>query len=472
MAGQYSSYLTARPRFRPMPSQLRGLRAAPLLRILLVSVLAFLASTFAFLAGTARATYTGVQDTTTLGTVAAGGDWLVVPQYEDNSDPGLIDGTPFDNTTSSLEVSRVSGPRHISFRSVSARYSLTMGPMLVAGARKVLAVAWADTVGAGQIDNATLSASGNLPAQLTQTGTPTDDSLRLSVGPDGAYAVSWKDGTGAHVMAAPAGTQRLGALLGPDVPLDPADRVVLSGGDSFWLVKDTSGGLSAAPAVFGQNSAPHALKVSEPVNAVSEAVHATTLGDDAGGLWALARGNRGWIAVHIDRAGRLSSMPLPAGATHAVIALVGTTAVIAYRAAPHCATYIERLHATATPHTPRTRTALTPGATACSTLEGIAVDPASATAYVLMHSSHGTTLTTETTMRHTSSWRGSLTGRFDAIVSAGSNRVVIESNGPQRNIGEQCGGADPSSSQSYFFRVFHQAQLKRTGRLDASVLHC
>jgi hypothetical protein len=439
-----------------MPSQWR--RARPLLTVLVVLVLAFLP-------GAARATYTGVQDVTAFGTVAAGGDWIVVPRYEDNSDPGLIDGTPFNDTTSSLEVSRVSGPRYISFRSVAARYSLTMGPMLVAGARNVLAVAWTDAAGAGQINGATLNASGGLSDPVTQSGVPTDDSLRLSAGPDGAYAVSWRDGTGAHVMAAPAGAQRLTALLGPDVPLDPADQVVLSGADSFWLVNDRGGGLSAAPAVFGQDSAPHALTVSG-------SVHATTLGDDAGGLWVLARGNRGWFAAHVGRAGQLSSTRLPAGATNAVMALAGATAVIAYRAGSHCSSYIERLRSTVTPHAPTARTNLTPRATGCSTPKGIAVDPASATAYVVMHSIHGTTLTVETTTRNTSTWRGSLAERVDAIVAVGSNRVVVESNGPQRNTGEQCGGANPSSSQAYFLRVFHRVHLERSGRLDASVLNC
>jgi hypothetical protein len=440
-----------------MPLQSRRSRGS-LLTVLLAWVLAFLP-------GAACATYTGVQDTTTLGTVAAAGGWIVVPQYEESYDPGEIDGTPFNHTTSSLEVSRVSGSRYISFRSVQARYSLTMGPMLVAGAQNVLAVAWTDAAGAGQIDNATLSASGNLPDPVTQSGAPTDGSLRLSAGPDGAYAVSWRDGSGAHVMAAPAGAQRLTALLGPDVPLDPAEHLVLSGGDSLWLVSDAAGGLSAAPAVFGQDSAPHAL-------AVSDAVDATTLGDDAGGLWALARGNRGWFAAHLDRAGKLSSTALPTGAEDAVIALAGTTAVIAYRAGPHCATYIERLRSSATAHTSTDRMNLTPRGTACWTPKGIAVDPASATAYVLMQSTHSTALATETKTRSTSSWRGSLTEHLDAIVAAGSNRVLVESNGPERNLGEQCGGANASSSQSYFFRIFHRAHLERSGRLDASVLNC
>jgi hypothetical protein len=440
-----------------MPWRLRRSRAS-LLTVLLASVLGLLP-------GTARATYTGVHDVTTLGSVAAGGGWIVVPQYEDNYDPGMIDGTPFDDTTSSLEVSRVSGPRAMSFTSVSAGYSVTMGPMLVAGAQNVLAVAWTDAAGAGQIDDATLSASGKLPDLFMESGAPSEDSLRLSAGPDGARAVSWREGTGLHVMGAPAGVQGLTALIGPDVPLDPSDHVVLSGGDTFWLVNEAAGGLSAAPAVFGQDSAPN------PVS-FSDALDAATLGDDAGGLWALARGNRGWFAAHVDRAGQVSSTPLPAGARDAVIALAGTTAVIAYRAGPHCATYVERLRPTATPHTPTGRTSLTPRSTACSTPKGIAVDPASAAAYVLMRSSHATTLVRETTTRSTSSWRGPLTERVDAIVAAGSDRVVVESNGPQRDIGEQCGGAAPSFSQSYFLRVFHRTHLERTGRLDASIQNC
>jgi hypothetical protein len=423
-----------------------------------------LAWLLALLPSAARATYTGVQDVKTFGTVAAGRGWIVVPQYEDNSDPGSIDGTPFNDTTSSLEVARVSGPRYISFRSVAARYSLTMGPMLVAGAQKVLAVAWTDAAGAGQVNSATLSANGGLPAPLTQAGLATEGSLRLLGGPDGTYAVSWRDGAGTQVMAAPAGAQPLTALLGPDVPLDPADQIVLSGGETFWLVSD-SGGLSVAPAVFGQDQAPHAVSVSDAVNA-------TTLGDDAGGLWALARGNRGWLAAHVDRAGQLSSTTLPAGASNAVIAVAGTTAVIAYRAGPHCTTYIERLRSTVTPHAPTGRTRLTPRATACSTPKGIAVDPASATAFIVMQSGHSTTLATETTTRNTSSWHGSLTERIDAIVAVGSNRVVVESSGPQRETAEQCGGAGPSSSQSYFVRVFRGAHIERSGRLDGSVLNC
>lgn len=81
-------------------------------------------------------------------------------------------------------------------------------------------------------------------------------------------------------------------------------------------------------------------------------------------------------------------------------------------------------------------------------------------------------LTTEARGGRTSSWRGSLSGQLDAIVAAGSNRVVIETHGPEQEIGEQCGGAGPSSSQPYFLRVFHGAGLERTGKLDASVLNC
>jgi hypothetical protein len=89
-----------------------------------------------------------------------------------------------------------------------------------------------------------------------------------------------------------------------------------------------------------------------------------------------------------------------------------------------------------------------------------------------MRSSHATTLAREAATRSTSSWRGPLTERVDAVVAAGSDRVVVESNGPQRDIGEQCGGAAPSFSQSYFIRVFHGVHLERTGRLDASIQNC
>ena len=65
-----------------------------------------------------------------------------------------------------------------------------------------------------------------------------------------------------------------------------------------------------------------------------------------------------------------------------------------------------------------------------------------------------------------------LSGRLDAILATGSNRVVVESNGPQHDIGEQCGGANPSSTQPYFFHVFHAAQLERSGELEASVMNC
>jgi hypothetical protein len=58
-------------------------------------------------------------------------------------------------------------------------------------------------------------------------------------------------------MGAPAGGQGLAALIGPDVPLDASDRVVLSGGDTFWLVNEGAGGLSAAPWAGTGASAPH-----------------------------------------------------------------------------------------------------------------------------------------------------------------------------------------------------------------------
>ncbi|HMD51735.1 MAG TPA: hypothetical protein VKG62_03400 [Solirubrobacteraceae bacterium] len=413
----------------------------------------------------AGATYTGVQDTTTFGTVAAGGGWIVVPQYAEDNDPGEIDGTPFSDTTSSLEVARASGPRQISFRSVSASYSVTMGPMLLAGAEHVLAVAWTDSAGTGQIDSAVLNSHGDLPNPLTRTGAPIDDSLRLSAGPDGGYALSWRDGTGEHALAASAGAQVPAPLLGPDVQLAPTDQVVLSGDDSLWLVNDAAGGISATPAVFGQDTTPDAVTIGE-------ALDVTTVGDDAGGLWVLARDSRGWFAAHLARDGRLASTPLPSDAAHPVIALAGTTAVVAYRAGHRCATYVQRIASTATPATASTRTDLTPGASSCSTPTAIAVDPASRTAYVLTSSNGGTILTTESATRSTNRWPGSLRERIDAIVALGSNRVVVESNGPRRDIGEQCGGAADSLRQWYLVRVFHGASLERSGELEASVMNC
>jgi hypothetical protein len=423
-----------------------------------------LAAVLALLPGAALATYTGVQDSTTFGTVAAGGGWIVVPRYEEDSDPGTIDGSPFNNTTSSLEVSRALGTRYISFRQVSARYSSTMGPMRAAGAGKTLALAWTDAAGAGQIHDATFGAGGNLSETVMQ-GVPIGNSLALVTGLDGAYGVSWTDGSGAHVMVAPAGAPGLTALLASAVPLDPADHVVLSGGESFWLIDDAGGRVSAAAALFGQDSTP------QPATVLA-AADPTELGDDAGGIWMLARGNRGWFASHLSRAGTLRTTSLPAGVTDPVIAVAGSTAVIAYRAGPRCASYIERVGAGASARGSTVRTNLAPRAAGCPTPTSIVVDQASATAYVLLRSRHGTTLATEMTNRDTSGWRGWLTERVDALVAVGSNRVVVESNQRARSTGEQCGGAGPSSSQAYFLRVFRRSQLQRTGRLEASVLNC
>jgi hypothetical protein len=61
---------------------------------------------------------------------------------------------------------------------------------------------------------------------------------------------------------------------------------------------------------------------------------------------------------------------------------------------------------------------------------------------------------------------------LDALVAAAANRVVMESNGPERDTGEACGGAEPSSARSYFFRIFQGARLVRSGRLQASTVHC
>jgi hypothetical protein len=253
-------------------------------------------------------------------------------------------------------------------------------------------------------------------------------------------------------------------LLGPGVPLEGADQVVLSGGDSFWLLNENGGLLSVSPATFGQDSPP-------PTISLGNTVGATALGDDAGGLWVLARRSGTWFAVHVDRAGGVNTTALPANTTNAVIALAGATAVIAYRSRAHCAVYIERLRPGGAGNLAQRRN-VSPRAGGCSSPKAIVVDPASAAAYVLMSARRRTTLTTETSGGKTSTWSAPLRERVDALAAAGSNKVVMESNGPVRNLGEQCGGAEPSSSQSYVFRIFQRARLVRSGRLEASTANC
>jgi hypothetical protein len=416
------------------------------------------------LPGAAAATYTGAQEVTAVGTVAAGGGWIAVPQYQYGSDPGEIDGTPSSSFSSWLEVAPVSGSRHVSFRSVQPNYSPTMGPMLVAGARRVLVAGWSNYAAPGRIDTATLSASGHLLAPASHIALANEGSLGLSSGPDGAYAVSWQDALGVHGIATPVGAPP-SALLGPDVSLEPAAQVVLSGGDSYWLVNEAGGLLSASPATFGQDSPP-------PVVSFGNAPGATALGDGSGGLWVLARRGGNWFAAHVDRAGGVNSTPLPAGTTNAVMALAGRAAVIAYRTRPHCATYIERLRPGGAPANLAQRRNISPRTGGCSTPKAIVVDPASATAYVVMSAGSTTSLTTETSGGKRSTWSAPLHERLDALVAGGSNRVVMESNGPERDTGEACGGAEPSSARSYFFRIFRGARLVRSGRLEASTVHC
>jgi hypothetical protein len=414
--------------------------------------------------GVAHATYTGAQEVTAVGTVAAGGGWIAVPQYQYGSDPGEIDGTPSSSFSSWLEVAPVSGSRHVSFRSVQPNYSPTMGPMLVAGARRVLVAGWNDSAAPGRIDTATLSASGHLSAPASHIALASEGSLHVSSGPDGAYAISWQDALGVHAIATAVGAAPT-ALVGPDVPFEPADQLVLSGGDSYWLVKESGSLLSASPATFGQDSPP-------PVVSLRNAPGATVLGDGSGGLWVLARGGGNWFAAHVDRAGGVNSTPLPAGTTNAVIALAGRAAVIAYRTRPHCATYVERLGPGGAPANLGPRRNISPRTGGCSTPNAIVVDPASSTAYVVMSARSTTTLTTETSGGKRSTWSAALHERLDALVAAGSNRVVMESNGPERDTGEACGGAEPSSARSYFIRIFQGARLVRSGRLQASTVHC
>jgi len=154
------------------------------------------------------------------------------------------------------------------------------------------------------------------------------------------------------------------------------------------------------------------------------------------------------------------------------MALAGATAVIAYRTAPRCASFLERFTARGASLTRIARTRLTPPTDACAAPQDIAVDPANATAFVLMRSRHGSRLLTATRSGRTGAWRGLLSERVDALVAAGSGRVVLESNGAPRNEGEQCGGANPSFTQTYRVRVFDGARLVRSGHLQAGVYNC
>jgi hypothetical protein len=429
-------------------------------RVAIVAVLVPVAVA-AVLPGGARATYVGLEEVTVLGTVAAGGGWIAVPQYEDKFDPGTIDGSPSDKTTSSLELARVVGRRQISFRTASPSTSGTMGPMLVAGATSGLAVAWTDVAGAGQVDTTTLGAGGHLSTPVAQLTAADRGSLRLTSAPDGTFVVSWHTAAGEQAVATPAGLSAT-PLLAPSVALDPAAHIVLSGGNSFWLVVTNGADLSLAPAVFGQDSASSTVTTTG-------ARDATTLGDGAGGLWVLARRTGRWFAAHLDHAGEEHTALLPAAATRAVIGLAGTTAVVAYRSGVHCADHIERITEDGASTSP---TRILPQTRGCSSPTWVTADPSTGTAYVLLHQRHGTTLATESTTGETSSWRGSLRERVDALVPAGSNRVVLESNGPTRSLGEQCGGAAPSTAQAYAFRVFQGPRLQRIGYLAASDFNC
>ncbi len=443
-------------------------------RSLVPPVAALVAFALALSTAPARATYVGLRDATTVGTVAVGGGWIAVPQYEESSDPGTITGAPHYETSSSLLVARVTGSRFISFRSVSPAHSETMEPMLAMGAAGVLAVVWSDRAGSGTIDSDSLNAAGNLLTPATQTGMPKGDALRLTAGPDGAYALWWGDPAGAHALVfvpgglLPGPGENGGAflpLLGPNVQFDPSDQIVLAGGRAFWLLDWKPGALSAAPAVFGQEAAPTAV-------ALGAAIPETALGDGAGGLWVLARGARGWFAAHLDPSGHLSSTSLPHGAADVELANAGKAAVVAYSAAPHCTGYLERLRPGGAANTVVERRKLIRQGGACATPRGLAVDPGSATAFLLAQSRRSTTLTAEARGGAVHAWHAPLAEAIDTVVAAGAGHVVVESHAPERAIPEQCGGAGPSYTKAYFIRVFHGARLERTGRLGASVTNC
>jgi hypothetical protein len=291
------------------------------------------------------------------------------------------------------------------------------------------------------------------------------DTLRLAAGPDGAYALWWNEPAGGKALAALPGAASLQPLLGPSVPFDPTEQVVPAGGSAFWLLDSKTGTLSAAPASLGQEAAPTAL-------ALGAAFPETALGDGRGGLWVLAHGARGWFAAHLDASGHLSSTALPHGAADAELANAGTTAVVAYSAAPHCTSYLERLRPGAAANRVLERRRLAGHGGACATPRGLAVDPSSATAFLVTQSPHGTTLTTEARGGSTHIWHSSLTEAVEAVLAAGSGRVVVQSHAPERTLPEQCGGAGPSYSQSYFIRVFHGTRIERSGQLAASVTNC
>jgi hypothetical protein len=434
------------------------------------------ASALVLVPSTARATYTGMQDTVTLGRMTVGAGWIVVPELEQSVDPGFIDGTPSMTTTSSLQIARLSGRRGIHFddRGVPYKFSLAMGAMSVAGTPDSLVAAWMDRTNGERIDTSTLNAKGQLAAgvdakgELTnvveQPAMPASGSFSLAGGPDGAYAVSWLDGFGAHAMVVPVRARTFAALLTPDVPLMASFTVVLDGGSSAWLVSRTAAGVAAAAVTLGQDMAP------TPV-ALAQGSAGTVRGDDAGGLWVLAHDGPRWLAVHADRAGRLDTTALPATATSAVMTVDRTTAVVAYRAGPRCNAHLERLTATTRRGTPVHRVNLTAGTQGCASPSAIAVDPGTGTAYVLIRSRRGTSLVVTVGAR-VARWHGVLRQRPDAMVAAGSNRVVVQSHGAPYSVGEQCGGAAPSSEQLYTVRVFHADRLERSGTLSAGVSNC
>ncbi len=150
------------------------------------------------------------------------------------------------------------------------------------------------------------------------------------------------------------------------------------------------------------------------------------------------------------------------------MALAPGRALVSYRG-PDCHTYLQPVPVDAPKLGPPFD--LTMRARQCSAPAGLAADPATGTAYALVRSAPGTRLVVARRLDVTT-WPGKLSGRVVALQAAGSNRVLVGTQGQRRDIGEQCGGADDSFSTAYTLRLFGGARLERTGSLSAIEYHC
>jgi hypothetical protein len=418
-------------------------------------------------AGVSDATYTGAAETTTLGTPAAGGGLIAIPLLDSSSDPGDIDGNPYNRTDTSLTVSPLSGPRKIAFRTDATpvdslgfpahpgiELSNATDAAVLASTSSAVFAAWPQS---GGIVGATLARSG-APTDLVHfAGTPDQGTLALVTGPDGAYAAQWSQGSAGYAAVVAPGQTTAAPLLGADATFPAADQLVLAGGEDAWLVAATHDGTSAAPVTVGQDTAP------VPV-AITANAYIAAAATGAGALLVLTIGPSGWELAHLDRAGNVSAAPLPAGATDPLLAVRGGTAYVAFGL--RCRVHLDKV-GTLPARLPAGQT-LGGG---CATPKRIAVDPASGAAYVL--SSAGRNAVLEVARgAHVQGWRGSLGGTADALVAAGSGRVLLESTATPHDVGEQCGGAADSYNTRVTERVFDGAHVQRTGTLYEAQYNC